>query len=102
MAGLNIASATTSPQTLATGDVWLLTTDIHPLFHDNTSTTQKLAFFSDITTSNSNLLAGNNTWTGTNAFNGGLSASSISSGNISRTEERRVGKERRSRWSPCH
>ena len=67
-AGMNIVGVSTPPATLAAGDLWLLSTDTHPEFQDNTNATQKLAFLSDIQTNNTSLLGSTNTWMGSNTF----------------------------------
>ena len=52
--GLGTGSATT-PTTLAAGDLWLKTTDIHLQFQDNTNLTQQIAFMSDVNASNASV-----------------------------------------------
>jgi hypothetical protein len=67
-ASLNLPYSAAAPTTPAMGDVWLTTADPHLMFLDNTSTTQRLAFLSDVSSLDTGLLGGTNTFTGSNTF----------------------------------
>jgi adhesin YadB/C len=64
-ASLNVPNSTTAPTTPGVGDIWLVNLDPHLHFRDMNNATQMLAFFSDITTANSNTLASARTYTDT-------------------------------------
>jgi hypothetical protein len=64
-ASFNVPNSTTPPSTPAIGDIWLVNVDPHLNFRDMSNTTQMLAFFSDITTANSNTLTSANAYTDT-------------------------------------
>src|SRR5207248_522954 len=74
-ASLNVPDTGAVPSSPNLGDIWLLNNDTHLQFRDKTSTTQSLAFFSDITSANSSLLSASNNWTGTNSFSNPISGS---------------------------
>jgi hypothetical protein len=67
-ATLNIPNTGAVPNNPAMGDVWLTAADAHLMFQDNTNTTQRLAFLTDVGSSGSSLLGANNTFTGSNTF----------------------------------
>ncbi len=76
-ASMNVPAGA-APSVATAGDLYTVSgVDSHLFFVDHTSVPQELAFLSDITSSSSNLLAANNSWTGSNTFsqtiNGNLS-----------------------------
>jgi hypothetical protein len=73
-ASLNIPNGSAVPGSPVTGDIWLLSGNNHLQFK-SMSGLESLAFFSDITSANSTLLSGNNTWTGNNTFNNTITGS---------------------------
>ncbi len=64
-ASLNVPNSTTAPTTPGVGDIWLVNLDPHLNFRDMNNATQMLAFFSDITTANSNTLTSAHAYTDT-------------------------------------
>ena len=64
-ASLNVPNSTTAPTTPGVGDIWLVNLDPHLNFRDMNNATQMLAFFSDITTANSNTLTSANSYADT-------------------------------------
>ncbi len=52
VAGLNIAAAASSPQTVGAGDIWLTALDPHLQMQDSGNNAQKIAFLSDISAAN--------------------------------------------------
>lgn len=82
MAGLSFGSGIAgSPATSATGDVWFDTSNNHLNFKQNNTTTQSLAFLTDLTGGN-NSYTGNNTFSGTNSFTGSTSFAGISASSL--------------------
>jgi len=73
-ASLNIPNGTLAPSSPVTGDIWLLSGNNHLQFK-SVSSFESIAFLSDITSANSTLLSGNNTWTGNNTFNNPITGS---------------------------
>src|SRR5207245_4969859 len=61
-ASLNIPVNGASPTTPAKGDIWTLSTDPHLNFRTMNNSTEMLAFFSDISTTNAGTLAAANSY----------------------------------------
>src|SRR5439155_655329 len=62
-ASLNVPNSTTPPSTPAVGDIWLLNGNAHLNFRTMNNSTEMLAFFSDITTTNAGTLTAANAYT---------------------------------------
>jgi len=67
-ASLNLPNTGSAPTTPVMGDLWLTTADPHLFFFDKTSTAQRLAFLSDVSSAGGSLLSANNSFTGSNSF----------------------------------